>query len=120
MAHAKANTSAGLTPFRSIDLDESEEAVKGSPGFIYFVRMHNLAAARRYVKFYDATVTGTIVGTTTPTVTIPMEANSGEVWDIPEGWAFTTAITVAATTALADNDTGAPSAGDVVINVLFA
>jgi hypothetical protein len=32
---------------------------------------------------------------------------------------FSTAICAAATTGLADNDTGAPSANDVVLNVFY-
>jgi hypothetical protein len=35
------------------------------------------------------------------------------------GVAFSAAICVAATTGLADNDTGAPSAGDVVVNIFY-
>jgi hypothetical protein len=41
------------------------------------------------------------------------------VFSIPQGIAFGTAITVAATTAVADNDTGAPAANDVIVNVFY-
>lgn len=36
------------------------------------------------------------------------------------GIAFSTAITVAATTGVADNDTGAPGANEVVLNLGYA
>jgi hypothetical protein len=35
------------------------------------------------------------------------------------GIKFDTAICVAATTAVADNDAGAPSANDVIVNVFY-
>jgi hypothetical protein len=35
------------------------------------------------------------------------------------GIKFGTAITVAATTGLADNDTGAPAANDCIVNVFY-
>jgi hypothetical protein len=41
------------------------------------------------------------------------------VFSIPQGIAFSTAITVAATTGLADNNTGAPAANDVIVNVFY-
>jgi hypothetical protein len=44
---------------------------------------------------------------------------SGHV-PFPQGIAFGTAITVAATTGVADNDTGAPDANDVVVNIFYS
>jgi hypothetical protein len=35
------------------------------------------------------------------------------------GIGFGTAITVAATTGVADNDTGAPAANDVIVNIFY-
>lgn len=110
--------SEGYSIFRSIDLDQTEEQVKDGPGVVAWVRMHNLAASKVYVKFYDALASSVTVGSTTPVLTIPMEANSGEVWSVPLG--FATAITVAATTGVADNDTGAPGANEVVVNIGYA
>ena len=53
----------------------------------------------------------------TPVLTIPLEADSGETVAIPHGLFFSTAICVAVTTGVADADTGAPGANDVVINI---
>lgn len=119
-SQTNVNTSSGLTIFRSIDLDESEEQVKASEGVVYWARLHNRSAAEVFVKFYNATAANVTVGTTVPVMTIPMQADSGEVWQPPDGLRFDTAITVAATTGVADNDTGAPGANDVVINLGYA
>lgn len=115
----KPTTSGGLTIFRSIDLDESEEDVKTSAGQLYGYYIFNAAAATRYVKFYNATAANTTVGTTTPVLTIPLPAGAAANVEFTQGIAFSTAICAAATTGLADNDTGAPSANDVIVNIFY-
>lgn len=118
------HTAGGLSIFRSIDLDESEEDVKTSAGQVYGVWVSNLATTTRFVKFYNATATSVIVGTTTPVITLPIPGNSSDdvtgLFSSTMGIAFSTAICVAATTGVADNDTGAPGANEVIINVFYA
>jgi hypothetical protein len=113
----------GCTIFRSLDLDESEEEVKSSAGTVYGVWFSNMATATRFLKFYNATTANVTVGTTTPVLTLALPGNSSDdvsgVISLPQGIAFSTAITVAATTGIADNDTGAPSANDVLVNVFY-
>jgi len=115
-------TSGGTTIFRSIDLDESEEEVKATAGQVYWLHCINLAASLRYLKFYNATAASVTVGTTTPVMTIPIPTQgdtngAGFTLAIPNGIAFSTAITAAATTGIADADTGAPGANEVIINL---
>ena len=112
---------AGLSIFRSIDLDESEEAVKTTKGKVYGWSIYNAhATLTRYVKFYNATVATVVVGTTTPALTIPIAALSWETAALADvGIAFDTAITVAATTGVADADTGAPGANEVICQVFY-
>lgn len=116
-------TGNGLTIFRSIDLDETEEEVKATAGAVYGWYLANLATSTRYVKFYNATAANTTVGTTTPVITIVLPGNSTDAIAANAlggmGIAFDTAISVAATTGLADNDTGAPGAGEVVANIFY-
>jgi hypothetical protein len=125
IASVQAATSGGCDIFRSIDLDESEEEVKATAGQLYGGIAINLSSSVRYLKFYNATAANVTVGTTTPVLTIPIptpgSANgAGFTLPIPaQGVAFSTAITVAATTALADNDTGAPGANEVVLNLFY-
>lgn len=112
--------SGGLSIFRSIDLDESEEEVKATAGQVYMIAAFNRTAAPLYLKFYNATAANVTVGSTAPVATFVVPANAdsdgaGFVLNIPQGLEFSTAITVAATTGVADADTGAPGANDCVV-----
>jgi len=113
-------TGGGLSTFKSIDIDETEEDVKTSAGQVYcWAIYNNHASATRYVKWYNATAANVTVGTTTPVATWAIPFGSAAIGCTEQGIEFTTAITVAATTGVADNDTGAPSANDVVVNVYY-
>jgi hypothetical protein len=113
----------GLAIFRSLDLDESEEEVKATPGSIFGMWITNTATATRWIKFYNATAATTTVGTTTPAITFGIPGNTSDnvagLLNSSVGVSFSTAISVAATTAAADNDTGAPGANEIVINVFY-
>lgn len=116
--------SGGLSIFRSLDIDETEEDVSTSPCTVYGVWVTNTATSTRFVKFYNATAASTTVGSTTPVITIGIPGNSSDdvsgVFNVGgQGIAFGTACCVAATTGVADNDTGAPAANDVVVNVFY-
>jgi len=117
------HTTGGLSIFRSIDLDESEEEVKATAGQVYAVWFSNMATSTRFLKFYNATAANVTVGTTTPVITLALPGNTSDdisgVFSTTMGIAFDTAITVAATTGIADNDTGAPAANDVLVNVFY-
>lgn len=119
------HTGNGLSTMRSIDLDETEETVKATAGCVYSMWVANTATSTRFIKFYDDTVANVVVGTTVPVLTIPIPGNSSD--DIAGvfttggmGITFATAITVAATTGVADNDTGAPGANEVIVNIFYA
>jgi hypothetical protein len=114
----------GLSIFRSIDVDETEEEVKATAGTVYGCWVTNTATATRFLKFYNATAANVTVGTTTPVITIAIPGNTSDdvsaVFSVGGlGIKFDTAICVAATTAVADNDAGAPSANDVIVNVFY-
>jgi hypothetical protein len=118
-------TSGGMTIFRSIDIDETEEEIKASAGQVFSIAAFNRTAAPLYLKFYNATAANVTVGTTTPVLTfvVPGNADSdgaGFMWNNDIGFAFGTAITVACTTGVADNDTGAPGANECIVNVGYA
>ena len=115
-------TTGGMTIFRSIDIDETEEEIKATAGQVFSIAAFNRTAAPLYLKFYNLTAANTTVGSSTPVLTfvVPGNADSdgaGFIWDNPIGYAFGTAISVACTTGVADADTGAPGANDCVINV---
>lgn len=123
ITNPQPHTTGGLSIFRSLDLDETEEEVKATAGQVYGWFIANLATSTRFVKFYNATAANVTVGTTTPVITLPIPGNSTD--DVAAnalggmGIVFDTAITVAATSALADADTTAPGANDVVINLFY-
>lgn len=110
-------TTSGCLTFRSIDLDETEEEVKATAGNIYGYYFYNAAASIRYLKFYNATAASTTVGTTTPMRTYPIPAGAAGHVSLAYPIAFSTALSVAVTTGLADNDTGAPGTNDFIINI---
>lgn len=107
----------GLSVFRSIDLDETEEDIKTSAGVMYWYYIYNNAATTHFVKFYNDTAANVVVGTATPTMTVPIPAGAAANCSLGHGLRFGTAICAAATTGVADNDTGAPAANAIVINV---
>lgn len=113
----------GCTIFRSIDLDETEEEVKASAGVVYGFTFTNTATSTRWLKFYNATAASVTVGTTAPVFTMGLPGNASDdvsgVFAFPSGMNFDTAICAAATTGVADNDTGAPSANDVIVNIFY-
>jgi hypothetical protein len=122
-AHAAAG---GATPYYNLDCDETEDAIKASAGKLFWIHVMNLANAKRYIKFYNATTANVTVGTTTPVLSFPIPTmadtnGAGFVVSFGDvGVQFDTAITVAATTGLADNDTGAPGANEIVLNAGYA
>jgi hypothetical protein len=122
-AHAAAG---GATPLYNLDVDETEDAVKASAGKLMMLHVINLANAKRYLKIYNDTTANVTVGTTTPTLSLPIPTmgdtnGAGFTLPIPDcGIQFKTAITIAATTGFADNDTGAPGANEVIVNLAYA
>ena len=122
---ATGYATGGHLTFRSLDLDETEEEVKGTAGTIYGIIFTNTSSSTRWLKLYNATAASVSVGTTTPLLTIglPGTAGGSDITGsipIPQGGiAFTTAICAAATTGIADADTGAPGANEVSVNILY-
>jgi hypothetical protein len=117
------HTAGGLSIFRSIDLDESEEEIKATAGCVYGVWVTNTATSTRFVKFYNLTAANTTVGSSTPVITIGVPGNTSDdvtgLFSSTHGIMFDTAISAAATTAVADADTGAPGANEVILNVFY-
>lgn len=113
-------TAGGLSFYKTIDLDESEEEVKATAGQVYGFFFTNSNAAVRYLKLYNATAATVVVGTTVPDMTYAIPpSNSGLFLEFSHGLAFGTAITIAATTGVADADTGAPGANEVIGTVFY-
>jgi hypothetical protein len=121
---SQPSATGGLSVFRSLDLDETEEEVKATAGCLYKIRATNRTTSVRYLKLYNATAANTTVGTTTPIDTIPLPANASDYTVLTEsfgglGLTFDTALSMAVTTGFADNDTGAPGANDVIVSAYY-
>lgn len=127
ITNPQPHTGGGLSVFRSLDLDETEEEAKDTGGNLYKLRIANFRTSSAvYVKLYDADADDVSVGTTTPidTIAVPPASAAGNPTIITEafggmGLTFANAITLAATTGLADNDTGAPGANEVVVSAYY-
>jgi hypothetical protein len=97
-------------------------SIKASAGQVYTIYATNLNAAVRYLKLYNKASSPT-VGTDTPVMTLPIPASTtgaGFVLDTGGmGITFSNGIAMAITTGVADSDTGAVAANEIVINLLY-
>lgn len=112
-------TANGCLIYKNLDVNATGVNIKSSAGQIYGGIAYNQhASSKRYLKLYNKASAPT-VGSDVVIFTIPLTASTWTPIIIPEqGAAFGTGIGLGATTGIADADTGAPSANDVVI-VLF-
>lgn len=92
--------------------------IKASAGQLFGGFVYNAAASVKYLKFYNKASAPTI-GTDTPVMTIPLPATTLINLEQVLGVEFTTGIGIGVSGALADNDTTAVAANDVVLNLLY-
>lgn len=117
--HAAAG---GHTPYKNLDVDESEDDIKTSAGKLFWLHAMNLTTGVLYLKIYNNVAATVVVGTTVPDLTFPiptMGDTNGAGFCIhfgDAGMQFSTGICIAATTGLADNNSGAPAANALVVN----
>jgi hypothetical protein len=109
----------GSLVYRNLDLDEADAAVSSTSATLYGWHLFNSAGSTRFFKFYNSTVANTNVGTSTPVLTIPIPAGAAANVYFPQGIRFSTAITVACVTGVADSSTGAPAANECVANIFY-
>jgi hypothetical protein len=113
-------TSGGLAlPYRNINLGATGVSVKGTAGQVYGWIVCNNATTARFLKLYNK-ATAPVVGTDAPAITVELPPNSTGQPFFPPGIAFPFGIGVGATQLVADADTTAPAANDVVLNLLYA
>lgn len=106
----------GLTPYRNLDLNSTGVNLKTSAGQIYQAKCFNRHATDfRYVKIYDKASAPS--SSDTPIETWMLPPKGGLVFSGTMGTAHSLGIGLRATTGIADNDTGAPSTNDVIVNI---
>jgi hypothetical protein len=107
-----------LSTYRSLSVLATGLVVKAAAGRICGGILANANAAARFLKFYNKATAPD--ETDTPVLTVRLPIASTIMLSIPNGFVFTTGISIRATTGIADNDTGAPSANDVSVNLFYA
>lgn len=103
--------------YRNINLGVTGQVVAPQSTKVFWYYFFNAATSIRYVKFYNLATVPT--QSDTPVLTIPIPASSGANVSSPIG-IFSNGLSLRATTGVADSDTGAPSANDVIVNIDFA
>jgi hypothetical protein len=115
-------TTGGLSIYRLISAaSDNAQCPKASPGQVYGWCLSNVNAQEMFVKLYNLDVAPT-VGTSTPVVTLLVPGGAtGLVTaaSFPQGIAFSTGIALAITGLVADSDTTAVAADEVVVNLFY-
>ena len=101
---------------RSLDVGTTSVQIFSGAGYLHKITVANQnLTTKRYLKCYQS---ASATQASTPIITIVLQSNSTEIYDcflyLSSG-----GFCVRATTAIADNDTGSPSANDVVISVTY-
>jgi phosphohistidine swiveling domain-containing protein len=122
LVNDRPDTTGGLSMSKLISAASTNSTnVKASAGQLYAIEVFNTNANPRYFKLYNKASAPTI-GTDTPvkTITLPGRAEGAGVvinWD--KGLAFSLGIGFGLTTGVADADTGAVAASEIVVNVNY-
>lgn len=115
-----AGTVTGATLHKAISAASTNATnVKNSGGKLYHVIAINLNASIRYLKLYNKASAPT-VGSDTPTAVIPLPPNVPVIITTAVGMQFSTGLAYALTTGIADSDTGAVAANEILVNIQYA
>lgn len=108
-------TSGGLSTAQG-SIKTASTTVKASAGQVYGWYVYNGNAATSYLQFFNAASANVTAGTTVPFMSIGLGASAAANVFTEQGIAFSTAITIAATTGVSTS--GAP-ANNVDYNVFY-
>jgi hypothetical protein len=116
-------SSNGLSIFRTLDTDETEEQISATPCTVYGMWVTNLSTATAFVKLYNGTSSAIFVSSATPLITIGIPGNATDdisgVFNIGGlGVNFSTACCIAAVSSPADVST-AMGESTVIANVFY-
>lgn len=105
-------------PYRNLDVGTTGAVVKAAPGEIggWFISNSN-SSSGMFLKIYDKATAAT--SSDTPKITIYIPASGAANLLGNSGIDFQLGISIRATTGVADNDTGAPSANNVIANIFY-
>lgn len=94
--------------------------LKATPGNLFGLECYNVGGTLGWAKLYNGS--GLAAGSGSgiaPQRRVAIPANGQTIIPIPEGEAYTTAISLQVTTGFADNDGTAPPANAIVVNARF-
>lgn len=112
------NTSGGLTTYHLVSAGSTNATVvKNSAGQLFGWYIYNSNAAARKVAFHNASSTPTAGASIFFTLMIPPSSGANVFSDI--GIPFSTGISITTVTGLADNDSAAVAANDLIINLFY-
>lgn len=102
--------------------NQDSTVIKASAGAVFGWQVFNAVASIRYLKVYDKATGPTSADTPVKRYLIPANSTNGAGFVIqePGGIHFSNGIAFRITTGIADNDTGAASANDVLVNCDYA
>lgn len=119
----RAAATGGATPYKLISAATTNAtSLKASAGQVYSIIAIGTTANIRYLKFYNKASAPT-VGTDVPVLTIPIPGNTqgaGLAIHFTVGTVFSTGIAFAITAGVADADSAAVGASDVIVNLTYA
>jgi hypothetical protein len=117
---AKTTTTGGSKNKKVISAASTNAtSVKASAGQVYGWHFSNSSASKRYLKLYNKASAPT-VGTDVPVMTIEIQTTTAANCEWTNGIdEFATGIALAITGGVADNDTTAIAANDVILNLLY-
>lgn len=116
---AQTTSGAALDVSRLIGAATTNSTVvKAGPGRLFGWYIYNANAAVRYLKLYDK-LAAPAVGTDAPVLTIPIPPGAAANVGFPQGITFARGIGLALTTGVADADTAAVAANELVVNLFY-
>lgn len=115
----------GAMPYKNLNVNTTPVDIKAAPGKLFWIHVMNLSATKKYLKFFNVAAASVTLGVTVPVLTFPIPTmadtnGAGFTINFGPGVQFSTAMSIAATAGIADNDVSAPAANDVVLNGGFA
>jgi hypothetical protein len=110
--------SVGSQVYRSINVSTGALIYSSSTQLLGYIITNQNQSSTRYVRFYNSAAQPTL-GTTSVYLTFAIPAASAANVNFSPGIAFSNGMGIAASGGVADNDTTAISANDIVANVFY-
>lgn len=107
-----------LATYRDLDCQPTGKIINANPGQVWGWYICNNSASARFVKLYNKATAP--ASTDTPAQTFQIPGSSAANVMCAKGIRFTAGIGIRGTTGVADNDTGAPTTNDLVVNIFYA